>query len=572
MTTMPPILKGRRTALLARLIANGVASALLMVAVALLIKQLFDSFITASPEAGFEQLVWYGVGLFVAALCLAGLSVLERVDAEKMGQDFTHEVRLGLFAHMSRLAPRELQKRSRGGVLLRFIGDLTALRQWVSLGVARLSVASITVIITLLALSFISIPLAFSAGIFMFAGTAVAVGLGKWLQTTMREARRRRAYLAANVTEKISALGVVQVHGQTRREKRRVRRQSRRLVQAMVARARAIGLLRGIVELTSALASGVVLLLGAVLVAKGQATPGTVVAAMSIVGLLTPALRDMGRVQEYWHGAVVSREKIGSFLEMNPLDKKAAHRKARLKKGPGRVSFDNVSVTGSLQGFSAEAKAGQVIALVGANGSGKSTLLALVARLIDAEQGRLMIDGQNIARVSLASLRRAVGLASPELPLLRGTIERNLRYRLPDASDEKVAEVQALCGIDSLLHELPDGINTRVTEDGANLSLGQRQRLALARAILGKPRILLLDEMDANLDQYAGDALRSVLNNYEGTVIMVSHRPDWVAMADTVWHLRDGRLLEQGPPAELLQGDGPTATLFQRPRLVVNGT
>jgi len=571
MTTMPPILKGRRTVLLARLIANGVATALLMVGVALLIKQLFDSFVTTSPEADFEQLVWYGVGLFVAAVSLAGLSMLERIDAEKMGQDFTHEVRSGLFAHMSRLAPRELQKRSRGGVLLRFIGDLTALRQWVSLGVARLAVASITAVVTLLALSFISIPLALSVGIFMFVGMAVAVGMGKWLQTTVREARRRRAYLAANVTEKISALGVVQIHGQTRREKRRVRRQSQRLVQAMVARARAIGMLRGVVELTSALASGAVLLLGAVLVSKGQATPGTVVAAMSIVGLLTPALRDMGRVQEYWHGAVVSREKIVSFLEMNPLDKKAL-KKTRLKKGPGKISFDDVHVTGALHGFSAEAKAGQVIALVGANGSGKSTLLALVARLMDAEQGRVILDGQNIAGVSLASLRRSVGLASPDLPLLRGTIERNLRYRLPDASAEQVADVQALCGIESLLDELPDGIHTRVTEDGANLSLGQRQRLALARALLGNPRLLLLDEMDANLDQYAGDALRSVLNCYEGTVIMVSHRPDWVAMADTVWHLRDGRLLEQGPPGELLQGNGPTAALFQRPKLVVNGT
>ncbi len=570
MVRIPKILVGRRKWLMARLVANGVAQAGVMILTAWLVKLIFDGFVspdTTLPVDVAASLPWYGVGLLVAAVAIALLRMYEHVEAERMGQDYTHEVRTGLFNHMSAVSIRTLQRRSRGGVMLRFIGDLTALKQWVSLGVARLTVAGVTSVVTLTILASVNGVLALVVGSTLVAGGVAAYVMGGWLQRAVREARRRRVYLAANVSEKIASLAVVQAFGQTEREQRRVRRQSNRLMLAMVGRARAIGTFRGMVEAVAAVASGGALFAGALLVSSVSITPGTVVAVMSIVGLLMPAMRDLGRVQEYWHGAVVSREKIDDFLAM-PMLASAATDAADLMVGPGAVTFENIRVAGSLNNFTATAAAGEVIALVGPNGAGKSTLLALLARLMDPDAGRVCIDGAEITGVSMASLRRAVGMVSPDLPLLRGTIERNLRYRWPAAPAEALSQASALCGIDAMLADFSLGIETRLTEDGANLSLGQRQRIGLARAILGEPRLLLLDEVDANLDPGAAAALRRVLADYRGTVLLVTHRLDWLKLADTVWYIEQGVLIESGPPTQLLGRDGPTSRLFQRPRLV----
>lgn len=566
MSDIPKIFTLYRGGLFARLVVNGVAQAGAMIATAWLIKLLFDGFIVPADHSGAISLYWCAVGLLASAITIALLRVWERVDAERMGQDYTHEIRTRLFTHMSRLSPRVLQRRSRGAVILRFIGDLNALKQWVSLGVARLTVAGLNTFLTLTVLAFVNIELALMVGSALALGALTVFSLGGWLQKAVREARCRRARLAANVSEKISALAVMQAFGQTARERRRVNRHSERLMNAMVNRARVLGVFRGVVELTAALASGGALLVGVWLVSRGAATPGTVVAAMSIVGLLLPALRDLGRVHEYWHGAVVSREKINDFITLTPLHRALSQGEA-LVSGPGELVFHNVSLGDSVSNFSATAVAGQVVALVGPNGAGKSTLLALASRLVEPDSGSVCIDNQDIAYVNIDSLRRAVGVVTPDLPLLRGTIDYNLRYRWPKASKEALMSAQKLCGIDEILAALPEGAKSRVSEGGSNLSLGQRQRIGLARAVLGEPRILLLDEVDANLDPGAAKILRRVLAEYHGTILLVTHRLDWLQLTDQIWYIEQGRLVETGSPDTLLKSDSATARLFKSTRV-----
>jgi len=157
--------------------------------------------------------------------------------------------------------------------------------------------------------------------------------------------------------------------------------------------------------------------------------------------------------------------------------------------------------------------------------------------LHDPDQGRVLIDDQNVAICSIESLRANIGMVGPDLPLLRGSIERNLKYRFPKASPDQVHEVSRLCGLDEMVAGLADGLRTRVSDGGRNLSAGQRGRLALARALLGKPPILLLDEADANLDGESEELIRRVLQSYTGTVLMVSHRQPGISQIDQVWHL-----------------------------------
>jgi ABC-type multidrug transport system fused ATPase/permease subunit len=437
----------------------------------------------------------------------------------------------------------------------------------VSLGVARLTVAGVSTFGALAVLMLVNWVLGLSVGLVLALGLGAGLLLGARLQGRVKEARRRQSYLAANMNDKIASMAVVQVFGQARRERRRVRRQGQLLKRAMVARAWVAGGLRALSESTGAIATGTALLVGAFEVASGRATPGTVVAAMAIVGVLLPQLRDLGRVYEYYQGARVSRDKVQQFLQTPSLVEEYPHASG-LRPGPGRLEFHRVSVAGSLKRFSAVAEAGSVVAVVGPNGAGKSTLLALAARLLDPEHGRVRLDGRNTARRRLSSLRRAIGMVSPDLPLLRGTVEMNLRYRWPDAPAQAVAEVAALCGVDEILAELPEGGNTRLVDGGLNLSPGQRQRIALARALLGGPRLLLLDEADASLDPRAAEVLQRVLTGYQGTVLLVTHRPDRLASADAIWYLEAGRLVESGSPADLVRGGGPTAQLFG-PRLAL---
>jgi ABC-type multidrug transport system fused ATPase/permease subunit len=182
--------------------------------------------------------------------------------------------------------------------------------------------------------------------------------------------------------------------------------------------------------------------------------------------------------------------------------------------------------------------------VVGPNGSGKSTLLALAARLLDPQAGTVSIDGQDLRSVTAASVRRAVGLAGPDVPLLSGDVERNLRYRCPEADGDELLRVRLLTGLDEVLDDLPEAEATRMLEGGRGLSAGQRDRLALARAIVGDPAVLLLDEVDAHMHEAAAAAVHRVIEDRRGrrTTLVVTHREDLLATADLVWHLDGGRL------------------------------
>lgn len=558
---IPPILHGYRRILFIRLVSNGLLQAALAIGTAWLVKEIFDGFLTVQQPVLDTRAVWLVAGLIMAAACIGWLRMAERIDAEKMGQHYAAEVRILLYDCLSFLTPRTLQKRSRGGVSLRFVGDMTSLRRWISMGLARVTVAGVSTVSALLLLGMINWQLTVTVTASLAMGAWLTYLFGKRMRVAAKESRRRLSNLAANVNEKVTSIAVVQVFGQVDREREHIIRQGKYLQDSMVARARIAGQILGVTEFSAAMTSATTLLAGIFAVTTGTASVGAVIAAITIVGILLPPLRDLGRIQEYWHGAGIARERIKEFLDSPSLVAQTTNA-PDLTVRSGGLKFDSVSVAGGLSKLSGTIAPGKVVAVVGPNGAGKSTLLLLAARLIDPHEGKVFLDGQNLAEHSLNSVRQAVGMAGPDLPLLRGTIERNLRYRWRNAPDKEVARVRALCGIDEMLMPFPEGDRTRVAEGGLNLSVGQRQRIVLARALLGNPPLLLLDEADANLDSQASKVIDRILASYQGTVLMVTHHVDHIMAADEVWYLEAGRLLEAGPPAVLLSGDGPVARFF----------
>ena len=555
---LPPLFAGARRGLFALLVFNGLAQVALALGVAMAAQQVIDRGLTLPAQ------LWpIALALLGAAAGIAWLRRREVIDAEALAQGYLYDVRLSLFDRLGSLPMRAMQRRSRGATALRFVGDLNALRLWISLGIARLLVGGLVVLLSLGALAFIEPMLAAAAGVVVTLGTAVTLMLGERLRSAARESRRRTAHLAANVNDKIAQVQVMQAFGRVGGEQKRLAKQCRRLREASIARARSRSLTRATAEGTVVLASAAVLVVGAWLIGSGAGTVGTLVAALSVAGILASPLRDLGRAFEYRQGATVSKQKLSEFLA-EPARIIDAREPKSLAEGPGTVRFDGVSVRGALDGFSSRSDGARRVAIVGPNGAGKSTLLRLVLRLDEPSFGRILLDGVDLRDLSLDDLRAAVGIVGPDFGLLRMSVLDNVRYRAPNADDDDLARVLALTGLDELATQLPQGLETPVRDGGANLSPGQRARIAMARALLGRPRLLLLDEAEANLDPRASEALDRALKSFDGTVLMVTHRLDRLRLADHVWHLAEGRLVESGPPTELLQRIGPTSRLFLR--------
>ena len=531
MSGLPPLFNRRRTRRFAALAANGAGQAAAMVGVGQALRVHFDGLADGAQASHAAPLAIIGLSLAVGLL-----KWRERIDTEALGQDYVHDTRVRVFHHVSALSVRAIDDMRRGLVMLRFVNDLTALREWISLGLARGAVSGVTVIGVAAALAVMQPLIGGAFALAICLGALGALALGGLLDTRIREARRRRGASAANIAEKLQQMTLVQAFAQRVRERRTVRRQSRALRDAMVRRASASGLLRGFVHLVigAGLAGGAAA--GAVAVASGSASPGELAAAIGVLTLAAPSLFDFGRIYEYRRNYVVAREKTAALFRLGPVMPKSTNPRP-LRRVQGALAFHKVSVNGVLQGFSAVAEPGDKVCLSGPAGAGKSTILHLALRLMDPDTGRVTLDGRDLRAVRTGELRRTVSMMSADLPLLRGSIAENLAYGSAKAKPEDLARAARLGGIDLAAPGSPYQGERLVQEGGANLSTGERARLALARALVCHPKVLLLDRPEDNLDEAGLEHLAGFLAEFAGTVIMATREPALVALATRHWTL-----------------------------------
>lgn len=543
MPALPEAFGGGRRKYLLRLILNGAGQAGAAATIAIASERLFHTALQSPASAThLAPLIAEPAALMAAAIGgLGWLRRRERIDAEHLGQDYVSEVRVRAFDVVCRLSLRAHGRLRKGVVMLRFVNDLTALRQWISLGVARLLVAGLLTaggFVGLMALS----PLVgvVVAGV-VASGAGVALAMSRRLDQALRDARRRRGRLAAALGERLQRIATANAFARRGAERRKVRKLSRRLAGAMVARAGAVGAMRAIAHITIGLAGVAALVAGAAGRASGLAEPGDVVAAMSVIAIINGPLADLGRVYEYWRGARIARSKFETLFTAGPLILQPDQIQEFDARTPA-VEFRCVSVRHGVENLSAHIEFGQRIFLSGPNGSGKSTVLFLVSRLIDADAGEVLIGGERITRVGLGELRRAVSIVSPEIGLFRGSISDNIVYG-SNERPKNFDEVCGLCGIDRSESSAPLHVDRVIDENGANLSFGERARVGLARALCGDPKILLLDEAEAHLDTASRALLRQVIEQFSGTVIAVTHDPALLDLADEIWRMRNGRLI-----------------------------
>lgn len=555
MTTRPPQDGPFRLPRLgvAAVILLGAGQAVTLIAFMLLVAALANT--VGGPISGTEgDAAWrvsmIQLGILVAvALVHGSLRAWEFSVSEKIGYDLVQQLRMRLYGHLQGMTPRQVQHRSRGGLILRMIGDLSMLRTWISRGLLAGTVALIILLPTLTVLVVLNYRIGLVLISVLAAGAAVSLASGRAMRRATRTMRRRRSLLISNLDEQVNALPVVQVFGRAGGEHSRLSRQNDSLTRSLYRVAELRGRLRGIASVTALLAVVAVLGVGLLEIRRGTADVGLVVAAVVASRLLTTPVRTLGLAHDYWHRSQVSRQKVVEFLRSSSrgLDP-AGHEQLRVRKGG--IEFRDVRVDGALEGITATAEPGQLVAVTGPSGAGKSTLLGLLARLVEPTAGEVLVDGQVLAMTTPRSTFRKIGMVSPDLPLMRGTVRRNLTYSRPDADSAELSRIVYASGLNDLISDLPGGLTTRVVEGGRNLAMGQRQRIALARALLGNPPILLLDEPSANLDPAAKEDFRRMVTRHHGTVLLATNDPAEVALADQVWVLDRGRVTETLTGAE----------------------
>ncbi len=538
MSSLPQLFNRTRGTILCQLVLNGFAQAVAIGGIGLALKSQFDA-MQAAANSNLTILVSPAIIMAGLAMMIAILKWRERIDMERLGQDYVFETRMRIFSHINGMSAHGIEELRKGVVMLRFVNDLTALRQWISMGIASGIVALTILIGALIFLTVINPMIGAAALAVMSVGAVAILLLGKRVDHTIREARRRRGNIAGNIAEKLGNMVMIQAFGQRRTERKKLRRQSKSLQKAMINRASATGLVRALSYLVASMTLVAAMGVGAYAIHNGVATTGEIVAAFGIVSLAAPALNGFGRLFEYWKNADVAREKIGSIFHKGPALAASTSRKA-LGRIRGELRFDNVSSGSVIKNFSACAAPGAVIAIKGRSGIGKTTLLRLAQRLIDPDKGTIYLDGRDILSVRTGELRRVISLASSLMPLMRGTIWSNIAYGCAKASHSDIQDAARIAGIminnpHAALHA-----DRAVHEQGTNLSAGERARVVLARALVSKPKILLLDEPEQNLDELGMAALRRTISTFSGTVVMVTHDPGFLAMADDIWALGAG--------------------------------
>lgn len=530
-----------RRSLLASLIAASFAQAGLAAVAAYCVQLVFDSLLASSPSRPLNEAAWIGVLFLASLLTAAGLETFRAWASEKLGLGYVAQVREALFTRIMNASSAALSQRGEGRLLLPFVGDLTAIKKWVGDGLPRLVSALATSMLLLCVLALRNQTLALAAGAVLLVAAAAVIWLSSPLSQAIAAMRSKRGAVATFVSSSIRAAQTVRAFDRFDREAQRLRRRSDALLAAGLRLARISGAMSAIVHVAAGLLVAATLFVGVIEVQRGTMSIGLVAGAISIAGLLAGAVRDLGLAFELWRRAKVSFSKVAAALAMQPAVKIEDAVRRLPKHGVG-LRFSSVSVGDLFSRVSLSAGPGAIVNVVGTSGSGKSTLLALAARLRDPESGRVRINGRDLRRISLSSLRRRIGLASADTPLLRGTIAMNLRYRAPGASEEEAARVAEICNLAPIFTKFPDGAQARLSEGAPELSQSEAQRLMIARAMLDSPSVLILDDVDTRLDAETAARIARALANYPGTVLMVASAPALRRIANVVWRIRNKRV------------------------------
>jgi ATP-binding cassette subfamily B protein len=531
----------------------------------LLSRDFFDvALIGRNPAMLVRVLVLFSA----ASVASFGVNFVSGMRYTRVSAEILFDMRLEMYRHLQRLSPRFYARTRLGDVMSRINNDIGEIQR-IAAETALALVGNVLFLIgTTAMLAWLDVRL--------FLVTIATTPLGLWalvryrarLEGEVATLRQRSSDIGSFLIETLQAVKLVVTSNAQEREVTRFRERNAAFVRALMSMQRLTYLSGGLPGLILAAGTGAVSVYGGLRVISGDITVGTFIAFMAYQMRFLPPLQALMEMYANLATVRVSLARVAQILD-EPVEVQESGAAAPLKSVHGDIEFENVTLSfgrgaPALGHLSFRVRAGEVIAIVGPSGSGKSTIADLLLRLLDPDSGTVRLDGHDLKDLALDDLRRHVVLVDQEPFVFHTTIGDNIRYARPDASNDEVRAAAKAAGIDEFTSRLPAGYATVVGERGSALSAGERQRIALARALLLDPAVLVLDEPTAALDPAAE---RHALAGYEQvmrgrTILVITHRMALAATADRVLVLGEAGIVEEGAPTELQARGGAFARLF----------
>ncbi|HEY5199252.1 MAG TPA: ABC transporter ATP-binding protein [Solirubrobacteraceae bacterium] len=573
----------RVAAMFASLVIGTAAS----LAPAPLAKLAIDDGISAGDERALTLVV---IAFLVAAGVVWVATYAQTYLVEWVGQRALADLRLAIFDHLQQMPIGFYERRPAGVLISRMTNDVEALDDLVTDSVVTLFQASLTLIGTLVILVLLDARLALLTftvvPVIMLASVAFRIASAD----AYRRTRETIGRITGNLQETLSGIRVVRAFGQEPRHIRRFAELNEANRAANMTTVYLNAAYFPAIEMVSALGTVAILIYGGYQAIDGAITIGVIVAFIAALSNFFDPITQLSQLYTTYQSGMAALDKIFELLDVTPdlVDAPDAIELGRIR---GEIRFEDVSfayapgpqaptdaTTGSdggsaepaepvvaLSGVDLVVPPGQTVALVGATGAGKSTLAKLVARFYDPTGGRVLVDGQDLRDVRASSLRRQMGIVPQEAFLFSGTVGENIAFGRPDATLDDVRAAAAAVGADEFIMALDKAYDTEVGERGAQISAGQRQLLAFARALIADPRILVLDEATSNVDLHTEgrieDGLRRLLTGR--TALVIAHRLSTIRAAGRIVVLDGGRIVEQGTHDELIDAGGAYWDLYR---------